>query len=121
MAAKDQKRITPVRIRRIRTNLGLTQEKFAQVMGTFWTTVNRWESGFAKPCGLSLRLLLLLEKSLRTRPLRDAAEDARSFDPMFVLYRLLEPLYGATSRDGMLANSKRRRANLPSLTGLRRT
>ncbi len=40
-------------IRDIRTQLGLTQEDFAQMLGITISTINRWEKGRAKPSKLA--------------------------------------------------------------------
>ena len=68
-------------------------EDFAHILWVTWTTVDRWEKGAAKPYGLHLRVLQLLESQLSTRRFRATLQDPRSGDPMFLLYRLLQPLY----------------------------
>lgn len=45
----------PEEIKTIRTNLGVTQEKFAQLLGTTVVTVNRWENGKTKPSRMSIK------------------------------------------------------------------
>lgn len=49
--------MTPEEIQEIRRKLCVTQEKFAQLIGTTVVTVNRWECGKAKPCRLYIREL----------------------------------------------------------------
>lgn len=88
--------ITPARVRKIRKTLDFSQEDFAHILWVTWTTVNRWETGAAEPFGIHLRILHLLELRLATRSFRAALRDPRAGDPMFLLYRLLQPLY----RDG---------------------
>jgi transcriptional regulator with XRE-family HTH domain len=83
----------PSRVRKIRKALGYSQQDFAHILWVTWTTVSRWESGFAAPSGVHLRILTILDQHLTSRTLRVALRDPRSGDPMFVLYRLLEPLY----------------------------
>jgi len=85
--------ITPVRVRRIRKTLDFSQEDFAHILWVTWTTVNRWETGAAEPHGIHLRILHLLERQLATRSFRASLGDPRAGDPMFLLYRLLKPLY----------------------------
>jgi DNA-binding XRE family transcriptional regulator len=85
--------ITPARVRKIRKALGFSQEDFAHILWVTWTTVNRWETGAAAPYGLHLRILQLLEQRLATRSFRATLQDPRAGDPMFLLYRLLEPVY----------------------------
>lgn len=53
----------PIEIENIRKSLDLTQEKFAHVLGTTVTTVNRWECGRAKPSRLYIRELKELRKN----------------------------------------------------------
>ncbi len=52
---------------RLRTRLGLSQEKFAKKLGVSVWTVGSWERGLNKPRGLSLRALERLAKVLRRR------------------------------------------------------
>ena len=85
--------LTPARIRKIRKALDFSQEDFAHILWVTWTTVNRWETGAAEPCGLHLRILQLLEQRLATRSFRATLRDPRAGDPMFLLFRLLEPVY----------------------------
>jgi DNA-binding transcriptional regulator YiaG len=51
------KNMTPEEIREIRKNLGITQEKFAHLLGTTVASVNKWEAGRVKPSRLSLKEL----------------------------------------------------------------
>ena len=95
--------MTPARIRKIRKALEFSLEDFAHILWVTWTTVNRWETGVAKPYGLHLRVLQLLESQLSTRRFRASLQDPRSGDPMFLLYRLLQPLY----RENVSATSRR--------------
>ncbi len=52
---------------RLRTRLGLTQEKFAKKLGVSVWIVSNWERGLNKPRGLSLRALERLAKLLRRK------------------------------------------------------
>lgn len=47
--------MTADEIREIRMKLGVTQEKFAQLLGTTATTVNRWENGKVNPSRLYIK------------------------------------------------------------------
>ena len=47
--------MTPDEITAIRQKLCVTQEKFAQMLGTTVTSVNRWENGKAVPSRLYLK------------------------------------------------------------------
>ena len=52
---------------RLRTGLGLSQEKFAKKLGVSASIVSNWERGINKPRGLSLRALERLAKLSRRR------------------------------------------------------
>ena len=52
---------------RLRTRLGLTQEKFAKKLGVSVYAVGKWETGLHQPRGLSLRALERLAKLPRRR------------------------------------------------------
>lgn len=54
--------MTPEEIQAIRTNLCVSQEKFAQLLGTTVVTVNRWENGKTKPSRLYVRELKELRR-----------------------------------------------------------
>ena len=44
-------------IKEIRDNLKITQEKFAKILGTTVTTINRWENDKASPSRLYVKEL----------------------------------------------------------------
>jgi len=52
---------------RLRSRLGLSQEKFAEKLGVCVSSVGKWETGWHKPRGLSLRALKHLRKLSRRR------------------------------------------------------
>ncbi len=52
---------------RLRTRLGLSQEKFAQKLGVCVWTVSNWERSLSKPRGLSLRALERIATPSRRR------------------------------------------------------
>ena len=43
------------KVKKLRSQLGLTQEQFASLIGVTFSTVNRWERGRSKPSPLALR------------------------------------------------------------------
>lgn len=49
--------MTPEEIQAIRKKLCVSQEKFAQLLGTTVVSVNRWESGKVKPSRLYIKEL----------------------------------------------------------------
>jgi putative transcriptional regulator len=58
----------PRLIRRLRTRMGLTQEKFAARVGVTFPTINRWENGRAKPSPLALKQIQMLLGELDNGP-----------------------------------------------------
>lgn len=48
---------------KMRSELGITQEKFAHLLGTSFSTVNRWENGKSKPSRLYVRELKELKEN----------------------------------------------------------
>ncbi len=55
----------PERIKRLRADLGLTQQSLAKELGVSFATVNRWENGQTKPSQLSWNQLRQLEIILK--------------------------------------------------------
>jgi DNA-binding transcriptional regulator YiaG len=51
-------------IKKLRKQLGLTQEQFAAKVGVTFSTVNRWEAGRSKPSPLAWREVERLAKSV---------------------------------------------------------
>src|SRR4051812_8669368 len=51
------------RIRRLRGRFGLTQTRFAELMGVSFATVNRWENGQVRPSALAWREILRAEEA----------------------------------------------------------
>ena len=51
-------------IRKLRSRLGLTQEKFAAKLGVTFPTINRWENGKVKPSPLALQKIIELLKNM---------------------------------------------------------
>ncbi len=54
-------------VARLRSRLGLSQKKFAEKLGVSVSSVVKWETGWRKPGGLSLRALERLRKLSRRR------------------------------------------------------
>ena len=54
-------------VARLRSRLGLNQEKFAEKLGVSVSSVVKWETDWHKPRGLSLRALERLTKLSRRR------------------------------------------------------
>jgi hypothetical protein len=90
-------KLTPSRIRKIRKTLGMSKKEFGHILWAALTTVDQWESGECAPVGMHHRLLVLLEQGLTNPAVRSTLLDKQARDPMFLLYRLLEPIYGGRS------------------------
>ena len=90
-------KLTSSRIRKIRKTLGMSKKDFGHILWAALTTIEQWESGECAPVGMHHRLLILLEKGLANPSVRPRLLDEQAHDPMFLLYRLLEPLYGSRS------------------------
>ncbi len=56
-------------IRELRQEIGVTQEKFASLLGVTCLTVNRWENGKTQPSPLAVKQIkkILFEKHNRTK------------------------------------------------------
>ena len=54
-------------VARLRSRMGLSQERFAEKLGVSVSSVGKWETGQYKPRGLSLRALERLAKLSRKR------------------------------------------------------
>lgn len=63
-------------IRKIRLEMGLTQEQFAAKLGVSFPTVNRWENQKSKPSPLALqklkKLFLVLKKKTLLKQIQEA-------------------------------------------------
>ncbi len=54
-------------VARLQSRLGLSQEKFAEKLGVSVSSVAKWETGWHKPRGLSVRALERLTKMSKRR------------------------------------------------------
>lgn len=50
-------RFDPALLRQLRSQLNLSQEKFAAQLGVSFKTINRWENGHSTPSPMALKLL----------------------------------------------------------------
>lgn len=58
------KSYSPIKIKSIRNDIGLSQVLFAKYLGVSPKTVEAWEAGRNKPSGSSCRLLYLLDEKI---------------------------------------------------------
>ena len=86
--------LTPSNIQDIRKTLGFSQGEFAHILWVTYSTLSRWEHGHAPPFGMHLRILTLLEQNLSSPYFKATLRSPRKADHLFLLYQLLEPLYG---------------------------
>ncbi|CAN5705477.1 hypothetical protein BH11ARM2_BH11ARM2_07070 [soil metagenome] len=54
--------ITPQSIRDLRKTAGITQARFAEILGVTLSTANKWERGVKSPTGSALKLLGLAKR-----------------------------------------------------------
>ena len=90
--------ITPSRIREIRKALGMSQHDFARVLWVTYSTLSRWERGYAMPFGLHLQILSQLENQLARPNFKKCLKDPHADDSLFLLYCLLMPLYAVNRK-----------------------
>lgn len=56
-----QDRDIPPLVKRLRQQMGMTQEQFAQAVGVTFSTVNQWENGHRRPQPFLLRRLVQMD------------------------------------------------------------
>ena len=56
-------KMTDEEIKEWRKQMGLTQERLAQLIGVSFQTVNRWERGLSKPSNLAIGKIQVLMSS----------------------------------------------------------
>lgn len=54
------------KIKKLRYQLGLTQEQFAAVVGVTYSTVNRWENSKGNPSPLAMKQIGALQKQSKS-------------------------------------------------------
>ncbi len=64
--------MNPANIKRTRTILGMSQERFARSVGVSFCTVNRWEKGKTVPSPMALKVLKRLRDKADSNELREA-------------------------------------------------
>jgi transcriptional regulator with XRE-family HTH domain len=64
--------MNPANIKRTRTILGMSQEKFARTVGVSFCTVNRWERGKTVPSPMALKFLKRLKDKADSNDKRSA-------------------------------------------------
>ncbi len=64
--------MSPANIKRTRTILGMSQERFARTVGVSFCTVNRWERGKTVPSPMALKVLKKLKDKADSNDKRSA-------------------------------------------------
>jgi len=86
--------MTPIEIKQVRNDLGLSQEEFARALNVSYTTVNRWENGKAQPTGPVVQLLSAFKKASRKPDIMEIITQAALIGgTAFLLYKLLEAAF----------------------------
>lgn len=77
--------MTPSDLKRIRQKLGVTQEQFAQILGTSFVSVNRWEGGHSVPLKAILDLYAAIGAALTNGvPSASIIQMSRQDRPLFL-------------------------------------
>jgi len=108
----------PERIRRSRAGLGLSQMRFAQLLGVSYASVYRWEHGHARPSLLAWQRIERAETggvvALRARVLLDAPRASPPEEPFRT--NLPAPLTSFVGREKEMAEAKKLLASIRLLT-----
>ncbi len=64
--------MNPANIKRTRTILGMSQERFARSVGVSFCTVNRWEKGKTVPSPMALKVLKKLKDKADANEMRES-------------------------------------------------
>ena len=82
------------RFRRIRKELGISQERMARLLGVSYVSVNRWENNGSSPMGPTLDLYNALEAALNHRDGAAELRHSANGDRGKFLHRLFAMAYG---------------------------
>ncbi len=99
--------VKTVNVKAIREKTGLSQEQLAQLLGTSWVSVSRWERKVARPSSTAAtrlqRLRELLERIGRALPGEEVPNFLRTAHPLLRGYRPIELLDSEYSFRDLLA------------------
>jgi transcriptional regulator with XRE-family HTH domain len=97
----------PVDVRALRQRSGLSQEQLAQVLGTSWITVSRWERHIAQPSpeidARLKRLAELVDRIAKALPHAELPAFLHTAQPLLRGYRPAELLSNDYSFQDLLA------------------
>lgn len=81
--------IHPDRLKKIRLATGLSQERFAHLIGASFASVNRWEQGHSSPTGTVLAVYQALDRALKAKiDLKRLVGEAEGHGTPYFLYRI---------------------------------
>jgi transcriptional regulator with XRE-family HTH domain len=96
-----------VNVKGIRVKTGLSQEQLAQLLGTSWVSVSRWERRITKPSSTASarlqRLTELLDRIGRGLPREDVPRFLQTAHPLLRGYRPIDLLDNDYSFRDLLA------------------
>lgn len=99
--------VKTVNVKAIREKTGLSQEQLAQLLGTSWVSVSRWERKVARPSSTAAtrlqRLRELLERIGPALPREEVPNFLRTAQPLLRGYRPIELLDSEYSFRDLLA------------------
>lgn len=79
----------PNRLKTIRLATGLSQERFAHLIGASFASVNRWEQGHSSPTGTVLAVYQAFDRALRAKvDLKRLVAQADGQGTPYFLYRI---------------------------------
>lgn len=90
--------LTKERLLAIRSGLGLTQEKLAQILGCSWVSVSRWEKGHSTPLPGLADIYRALGDALTAGAAPSGIVQAAQGDRGTFLHKLFTMAYGAKGR-----------------------
>ena len=106
-ASWEDSMIHGVNVRAIRERIGLSQEQLAQLLGTSWATVSRWERKIAKASPTAAarlqRLTELLARIGRALPREEVPKFLQTAQPLLRGYRPIDLLDSEYSFRDLLA------------------
>jgi transcriptional regulator with XRE-family HTH domain len=79
---------------RIRSQLAISQERMARLLGVSFASVNRWEAGHSAPTGSVLDLYEALRAALRAGYSSDSINRAANNERGVFLYTLFRMAHG---------------------------
>lgn len=89
----DEKKMS-VRVKALREQLVMSQERFGWLLGVGFSVVWRWEAGTAMPNKIYCVLIQTLEHTSEKVELADLIHSHEHRGDLFVWFKILEAIYG---------------------------